>query len=128
METQYFERPEGILAYSDYGGNGELVLMLPGMGALRSEYRFLAPKVSEAGYRAVAVDLRGHGESSVPWKAYDVPSTGDDIVALIEHLEAKTARIIEHHSQRAQPCGRLQNVLTASARSYSSAHSCATQR
>lgn len=94
METQYFERPEGILAYSDYGGNGELVLMLPGMGALRSEYRFLAPKVSEAGYRAVAVDLRGHGESSVPWKAYDVPSTGDDILALIEHLEAKTAHII----------------------------------
>ena len=32
MHTQYFERPEGTLAYSDYGGNGQLVLMLPGMG------------------------------------------------------------------------------------------------
>jgi pimeloyl-ACP methyl ester carboxylesterase len=69
VQTQYFERPEGTLAYSDYGGSGELVLMLPGMGALRSEYRFLAPKLSEAGYRAVAADLRGHGESSVPWAA-----------------------------------------------------------
>ncbi len=41
MQTTYFERPEGTLAYSDYGGNGELVLMLPGMGDLRSEYRYL---------------------------------------------------------------------------------------
>ena len=94
MQTQYFERPEGTLAYSDYGGSGELVLMLPGMGALRSEYRYLAPKLSEAGYRAVTVDLRGHGDSSVPWQIYDVPSVGDDILALIEHLNAGAAHVI----------------------------------
>ena len=94
MQTQYFQRPEGTLAYSDYGGSGELVLMLPGMGALRSEYRYLAPKLSEAGYRAVTVDLRGQGESSVPWKTYDVPSVGNDILALIEHLNAGPAHVI----------------------------------
>jgi pimeloyl-ACP methyl ester carboxylesterase len=94
VETQYFERPEGTLAYSDLGGDGELVLMVPGMGALRSEYRFLAPKLGEAGYRAVAVDLRGHGESSVPWAAYDVPSVGNDILALIEYLDAGPAHVI----------------------------------
>jgi pimeloyl-ACP methyl ester carboxylesterase len=70
MQTQYLERPEGRLAYSDYGGNGLPVLMLPGMGALRSEYRYLAPRLSEAGYRAITVYLRGHGESSAPWKTY----------------------------------------------------------
>jgi hypothetical protein len=37
LQTQYFERREGTLAYSAYGGSGELVLMLPEMGALRSE-------------------------------------------------------------------------------------------
>ncbi len=94
MPTQFFQRPEGTLAYSDYGGSGELVLMLPGMGALRSEYRYLAPKLSEAGYRAVTVDLRGHGESSVPWKTYGVPSVGNDILALIDHLNAGPAHVI----------------------------------
>lgn len=94
MQTQYFEHLEGTLAYSDYGGNGQLVLMLPGMGALRSEYRFLAPRLSEAGYRAVTVDLRGQGESSVPWKTYDVPSVGDDILTLIEHLNVEAAHVI----------------------------------
>lgn len=94
MNTRYFERPIGVLAYSDYGGSGELVLMFPGLGALRSEYRFLAPQLSEAGYRAVTVDLRGHGESSVPWDAYDVPSVGGDVLAMIEHLDAKSAHLI----------------------------------
>jgi pimeloyl-ACP methyl ester carboxylesterase len=94
MQTQYVERPGGTLAYSDYGGDGQLVLMLPGMGALRSEYRYLAPRLSEAGYRAVTVDLRGHGESSVPWETYDVPSIGGDILAMIEHLDAGAAHLI----------------------------------
>jgi alpha-beta hydrolase superfamily lysophospholipase len=73
MQTQFFERPEGTLAFTEYGGSGEPVLMLPGMGALRQEYRYFAPELSQAGYRAVTVDLRGHGESSVPWDIYDVP-------------------------------------------------------
>jgi pimeloyl-ACP methyl ester carboxylesterase len=94
MQTQYFERPEGTLAYSDYGGGGQLVLMFPGMGALRSEYRYLAPKLSQAGYRAITVDLRGHGQSSVPWKTYDVPSVGEDILALTEYLNGGTAHLI----------------------------------
>ena len=94
METQYLARAEGKLAYSDYGGNGEIVLMLPGMGALRSEYRFLAQSLSQAGYRAVTMDLRGHGESSVPWDKYDVPSVGEDILALLTHLGAAPAHVI----------------------------------
>jgi pimeloyl-ACP methyl ester carboxylesterase len=94
LPTQYFTRPEGTLAYTDYGGSGQLALMLPGMGALRSEYRFLAPVLRDAGYRAVTVDLRGQGDSSVPWQTYDVPSVGDDILALIEHLNAGPAHVI----------------------------------
>ena len=94
MQTRFFKRPEGTLAYSDYEGDGEVVLMLPGMGALRSEYRYLAPKLSEAGYHAFTVDLRGQGESSVPWESYDVPSVGGDILALIDHLNGGPAHVI----------------------------------
>lgn len=94
MQTAYFERPEGTLAYTDYGGSGPLVLMFPGMGALRSEYRYLAPKLGEAGYHAVAVGLPGHGESSVPWETYGVLSVGGDVLAMIEHLDAEAAHLI----------------------------------
>jgi pimeloyl-ACP methyl ester carboxylesterase len=94
METGFFKRPQGTLAYSGYEADGEFVLMLPGMGALRSEYRYLAPRLSDAGYHAVTVDLRGQGESSVPWANYDVPSVGGDILALIDHLDAAPAHVI----------------------------------
>ena len=94
MQTQFFERPEGSLAFSDYGGHGQPVLMMPGMGALRSEYRYLAPKLYEAGFRPVAADVRGHGESSVPWKSYEIPAVGGDILALIEYLEAGPVHLI----------------------------------
>ncbi|MCL5950982.1 MAG: alpha/beta hydrolase [Chloroflexi bacterium] len=94
MQTKYYERAQGTIAFSDYGNGGEPVLMLPGMGDLRAEYRYLAPKLSEAGYRAVTADLRGHGESSVPWTAYDVPSVGADILGLIEHLNVGPVHLI----------------------------------
>lgn len=94
MQTRFFKRPEGTLAYSDYETDGELVLMLPGMGALRSEYRYLAPELGKAGYHAVTADLRGQGESSAPWERYDVPSVGGDILALLDHLDAGPAHLI----------------------------------
>lgn len=68
--------------------------MLPGMGALRSEYRLLAPHLQDAGYHPVTVDLRGLDESSVPWPRYDVPAVGQDIIALIEYLNAGAAHVM----------------------------------
>ncbi len=93
-EVKYFKRDEGSIAYDDYGGDGELVVMLPGMGALRSEYRFLAPEVSSAGYHVIVADLRGHGGSSAFWPEYTLISVGKDINALIKHLDAGPAHVI----------------------------------
>jgi len=86
MRTCFFQLSSGRLAYSIYGTSGQPVVMLPGMGALRSEYRFLGPRLDKAGFRAIALDLRGHGDSSVPWTRYDVPSVGGDILHLVDHV------------------------------------------
>jgi pimeloyl-ACP methyl ester carboxylesterase len=87
-------RPEGIIAYDDNHAEGELVIRLPGMGALRSEYRYLVPELTEAGYRVVTADLRGHGESSEDWDEYTLPVSGQDNLGLIEHLDAGPAHVI----------------------------------
>jgi pimeloyl-ACP methyl ester carboxylesterase len=68
--------------------------MLPGMGALRSEYRFIAPVVADSGYRVVTADLRGHGESTPFWPDYTLPASGEDLLALIDHLDAGPAHVI----------------------------------
>ena len=83
----YLARPEGGIAY-DVSGDGRLVVCAPGMGDLRSVYRFFAPDLIDAGYRVAAMDLRGHGGSDASFSAYDDIATGEDLVALTEELGA----------------------------------------
>ena len=61
--TLYLDRPEGRVGY-DVAGDGQLVVLVPGMGDLRAAYRFLAPALRDAGYRVATTDLHGHGDSA----------------------------------------------------------------
>jgi len=93
MNTQYLTVSDGTLAYDD-AGTGPLVLCVSGFGDLRQEYRFLAPRLVEAGYRVVTLDIRGHGETSARWPDYTVAAVGADMLALIQHLNAGPAFLI----------------------------------
>lgn len=84
-ETKWLERPGGRIAY-DVRGAGPLVVCLPGMGDLRQAYRFLAPRLAEAGYRVATMDVRGLGESSARWDDYGQRAMGEDALALVERL------------------------------------------
>jgi pimeloyl-ACP methyl ester carboxylesterase len=90
--TEYVDIEGGRIAY-DETGSGPLVVLSHGMGDHRQVYRFLAPRLAQAGFRVVSADLRGHGESSLDWKS--VTGTDDaitqtdiagDLLALIRHL------------------------------------------
>ena len=82
----FLDRPEGRIGY-DVGGEGPLVVLVPGMGDLRSAYRFTAPALRDAGYRVACTDLRGHGTSDTTFASYGDVETAGDIIALIEELD-----------------------------------------
>lgn len=90
--TQYLSVAEGTIAY-DIQGTGPLVVLVPGMGDLRSTYRFLTPALVDAGYTVVSVDLRGHGDSSPSFSSYGDQETASDIAALLRLL-ARPAVIV----------------------------------
>jgi pimeloyl-ACP methyl ester carboxylesterase len=92
--TQFLALAEGRIAYDDTGGTGPLVLAIPGMGDLRSEYRALRPWLQAAGYRVVTMDVRGHGETSARWSDYSARAVGRDALALIRHLDAGAAVVL----------------------------------
>jgi pimeloyl-ACP methyl ester carboxylesterase len=77
----------GKIAYSDEG-SGPLVVLSPGMGDLRSSYRFQIPALVNAGYRAVSVDLRGHGDSDTTFATYGDESTSEDLADVITYFES----------------------------------------
>jgi pimeloyl-ACP methyl ester carboxylesterase len=83
--VEYLQRPGGRIAY-EVAGSGPLVIAVPGMGDLRSVYRYLTPPLVAAGYRVVIADLRGHGDSDATFDSYDDVANGGDLVALVRHL------------------------------------------
>jgi pimeloyl-ACP methyl ester carboxylesterase len=91
MMTEFTDVEGGRIAY-DVTGSGPLVVLSHGIGDRRQVYRFLAPKLAQAGYRVVTADLRGHGESSMGWKsvtgtdAITRTDIASDLLALIGHL------------------------------------------
>jgi pimeloyl-ACP methyl ester carboxylesterase len=90
--TEFLEVAGGRIAY-EVTGTGPLVVLSHGIGDHRQAYRFLAPRLAQAGYRVASADLRGHGESSMGWKsvtgtddAITHPDIAGDLLALIRHL------------------------------------------
>ncbi len=97
----YLDVPGGRLAYDITGpGRAALVLCVAGMGDTRAAFRFLAPKLVEAGYRVACMDQRGHGQSSAPWSGYGSPASGEDMLTLICHLGGP-ATIVGHSNAAA---------------------------
>jgi pimeloyl-ACP methyl ester carboxylesterase len=93
MRTEYLERDGGRLAF-DTRGSGPLVVCVPGIGDLRQEYRFLAPRLADEGFRVATLDLRGHGESSTGWHDLSAEAVGGDTLALVRHLDGEGALVV----------------------------------
>lgn len=83
--TRYLPVPGGRIGY-DVQGQGPLLLLLPGMGEIRSSYRHLVPRLVDAGYRVATADLRGHGDSDMTFTSYGDAETASDIAALVRHI------------------------------------------
>jgi pimeloyl-ACP methyl ester carboxylesterase len=79
-------------------GEGPLVLLVHGFPEGAWAWRHQLPALAAAGYRAVAIDVRGYGESFVPGpvEAYRMLAHVADNVAVVRALGAETAVVIGH--------------------------------
>jgi pimeloyl-ACP methyl ester carboxylesterase len=79
-------------------GSGPLVLLVHGFPESWYSWRHQLPVLAAAGYRAVAVDVRGYGRSSKPGDtaAYRMLELVADNVAVVEALGEESAVIVGH--------------------------------
>src|ERR1051326_4890927 len=88
---EFLNIDSGQIAY-EVTGEGPLVVLSPGIGDRRQAYRFLAPKLAQAGDRVRSAALRGPGDSSMGWasvtgkNAITRTDVANDLLALIRHL------------------------------------------
>ncbi|MFO0722780.1 MAG: alpha/beta hydrolase [Myxococcota bacterium] len=76
-------------------GQGPLVVLLHGFPEHWWTWRHQLGPLAEAGFRAVALDLRGYNESEQRGP-YDIDTLAADVEALILHLGAEQAAIVGH--------------------------------
>ncbi len=75
-------------------GAGPLVLLLHGFPEFWAGWEHQIPALAEAGFRVVAVDLRGYGASDKPPRGYDGFTAASDVVGLIRALGERSASIV----------------------------------
>lgn len=79
-------------------GTGPLVLLVHGFPESWYSWRHQLPALAAAGYRAVAVDVRGYGRSSRPQSvaAYGMLELVEDQAAVVHALGEQSAVIVGH--------------------------------
>ena len=79
-------------------GAGPLVLLLHGFPESWNSWRHQLGALAEAGYHAVAPDLRGYGQTDAPaaLEAYDIFQLTGDVVGLVHALGEESAVIVGH--------------------------------
>ena len=92
------ESVNGIRLHCVEVGEGPLVLFVHGFPESWYSWRQQLHAVANAGYRAVAIDVRGYGRSSKPSAIEDyrmMCHVGDN-VALVKALDSETAVVVGH--------------------------------
>ena len=86
---------EDRLEYTEYGAGDAWVVLLHGQLMPRRMQQPLARALAAEGLHVVALDLLGHGRSDRPADplVYSMTAFGEQVVALLDHLEAPQAVI-----------------------------------
>ena len=75
-------------------GTGPLVLLLHGFPEFWWAWRHQLPALADAGYRAVAMDLRGYGGSDKTPRGYDPMTLAADVAGVIRTLGVPSAVVV----------------------------------
>ena len=94
MDSLTLDNVDGRIAYDDTGGSGQSIVCLPGMGQMRQIYRLVVPRIKDAGFRVITLDVRGMGDSSATWSDYSELAIASDTFRLLERLGTGPAAII----------------------------------
>jgi len=91
-----FVQVNGIrLHYLDWGGKGDVLLFLPGMGCNAHIFDDLALRFVDK-FHVMALTRRGHGESDHPETSYDVDTLTEDIRQFMDTLGIEKVILAGH--------------------------------
>lgn len=83
----------GQLHYHDVG-QGQPVVLIHGWPLSGRSWEAQVAPLVEAGFRVIAYDRRGFGDSSQPWEGYDYDTFAQDLDDLLTALDVRDAALV----------------------------------
>jgi pimeloyl-ACP methyl ester carboxylesterase len=85
-------------AVEDTGGDGASVLLLHGFPDSSALWRHQIPALTASGYRVIAPDLRGYGDSDRPEGAdqYRLELLASDVLGVLDALDVGSTSVVGH--------------------------------
>jgi non-heme chloroperoxidase len=83
------------LEYLDWGGSGQTVVFLAGLGNTGHIFDDIAPKFTN-NFRVLALTRRGYGKSDKPQTGYDLVTLINDVRQLLDALQIERAILVGH--------------------------------
>ena len=81
--------------YLDWGGDGDPLLMLAGLGCTAHVFAELAPHLSDR-FRVIALTRRGHGLTDQVQSGHALADTAEDARRLLDRLGIERAHVVGH--------------------------------
>ncbi|TNC22937.1 alpha/beta fold hydrolase [Amycolatopsis alkalitolerans] len=94
--THHDVSANGIRLHVAEAGSGPMVLLLHGFAEFWWAWRHQLVSLAEAGFRVVAADLRGYGDSDKPPRGYDAWTLAGDVAGLVRALGERRAHLVGH--------------------------------
>ena len=85
--------PVGLETY-DSGGDGRPVVLIHGWPLSGHSWKPQKKVLEDAGYRVIAFDRRGFGESDQPDDGYDYDTMADDVKAIVDELQLENPVLV----------------------------------
>ncbi len=89
----FIDRAGGRIAYRDQG-HGPVLFLIHGLGDTVRTWRHLTPRLVEAGYRVIAMHLRGCGQSDASFLDYDAVTLAKDALAVLDDAHVDQATVV----------------------------------
>jgi pimeloyl-ACP methyl ester carboxylesterase len=98
MPWTVFSRHVEVALHVSEKGDGKPVILLHGFPELAYSWRHQIDALADAGYHAIAPDMRGFGRSEAPdeVEAYDILEVCGDVGRLLDDIGAERAAIVGH--------------------------------
>lgn len=114
LNTSSLEKRKAIkLNYEDYG-EGQPIILIHGWPLSHKMWEHQTQVLVNSGFRVIAYDRRGFGNSSKPWKGYDYDTLAKDLKDIIESLKLSDVVLVGFSMGGGEVARYIKNYGTSS--------------